>query len=443
MGQCLFLFTDATNVVVINLNHDLGLLVGLPVSLLVIVIAIIVVATLAIMIYLTRRYKHKSLVLEQAIELDVMSFSNAYVKSTFEDPFNFLREYDIEYNYASLDIVGTLGEGAFGRVFKALAPGLARGDYIPEEFVAVKTLKQEAGGDALEMFTAEVKVCVQFEHANVIRLIGVCTQSAHKCMIFEYMDIGGLDKLLRSSDPLNPDYASSSLHLTPEHFLPIVLQVATGLEYLASLKFVHRDVASRNCLIDTNLSVKIADFGLSRITNAMDYYRVGSSNACLPVRWMPPEALLYGKFTVKSDVWSVGVLCWEVYTFGRQPYSGLSNHEVIDKVKSGGVLGCPELCTAPVYNVLQMTWGRSPSKRPSMSVVVDRLKALLSGDTSNAEGYIRMNFGAPGGYLNMNFGTLPSGEELEAAKKVADDLEVQRVADLEVAKNKITDIDNN
>ncbi len=90
-----------------------------------------------------------------------------------------------------------------------------------------------------------------------------------------------------------------------------------------------------------------------------------------------------------------------------------------------------------------MTWARSPSKRPSMSVVVDRLKALLSGDTSNAEGYIRMNFGTQGGYLNMNFGTLPSGEELEAAKKVADNLEVQRVADLEAAKNEITDIDDN
>ena len=424
---------------VITQEHNLGLLVGLPVSLLSILIVITAVATLTIIIYLTRRFKRKSLILEQPIDLDLMSFSNAYVKSNFEDPFNFLREYDIEYNYASLDVVDTLGEGAFGRVFKAKAPGLSRGSYTPEEFVAVKTLKQEAGDNALDAFTAEVKVCVRFEHPNVIRLIGVCTQASQKCLIFEYMDIGGLDKLLRSSDPLNPDYASSTLHLTPEHFLPIVLQVAIGLEYLASLKFVHRDVASRNCLIDSNFCVKIADFGMSRLTNAMDYYRVGSSNACLPVRWMPPEALLYGKFTVKSDVWSIGVLCWEVYTFGRQPYSGLSNHEVIDKVKSGGALDCPELCTAPIYNVLKLTWTRAPSKRPSMATVVEHFKALLSGDTSRAEGYLRMNFGVLGGYLNMNFGTLPSGEELEAAKKVADDLAVQRVADLEAAKNVVDD----
>ena len=400
--------TDST-LLVINTDHNLSLLVGLPVALITVTIAMLLVVIAAVMVYVTRRYKHKSYMMEQQETLDLLSFSNAYVQSRFEDPFKFLSEYDIEYNYASLEVVGMLGEGAFGRVFKARAPGIHRGDYVPQEFVAVKTLKEGATDDVQTAFRSEVKVCVQFEHSNVIRLVGVCTKAPHRCMVFEYMDVGGLDGLLRRSDPSSPDHTDTDTHITPTHFLPIALQVAAGLEYLADLKFVHRDVASRNCLVDHALTVKIADFGMSRETNAMDYYRIGSTKACLPVRWMPPEALLYGKFTVKSDVWSFGVLVWEVYTYGHQPFSGLSNHEVIDKVKGGGCLDCPQLCTAPVYAVLQSTWTRVPSRRPTISVVRGRLRQLLSGGALDE------------GYLNMGFGTLPTPDELEEAKKVADD----------------------
>ncbi len=431
MFPCVFHCSDSTTVVIINLEADLGLRVGLPIALVAIAIVTVIMVTAAVITYYTRSYKRKSHLLEQVTELDnMMSFSNAYVKSNFEEPFHFLSQYNIEYNYASIDVVGTLGEGAFGRVFKARAPGLSREEYTPDGFVAVKTLKQDSSGDLSEAFRAEVKVCVQFEHPNVIRLIGVCTETSQKCMIFEFMDVGGLDSLLRASDPSAPDYDSTGLHITPEQFLTTALQVATGLGYLAGLKFVHRDVASRNCLVDHNLTVKIADFGMSRQTNAMDYYRVGSSNTCLPVRWMPPEALLYGKFTVKSDVWSFGVLMWEIYTFGHQPYSGLSNHEVIDKVKSGGCLECPSLCTAPVYNTLRMVWTKAPSKRPSISTVLEQLTSLQAGTTGGA------------GYHNMNFGTLPSKDELEVAKKVAEDLDVKNAADLEAAKKMVEEMES-
>ena len=413
--------TDST-LLVINTDHNLGLLVGLPVALITVTIATLLVVIAAVMVYVTRHYKYKSFKMEQQESLDLLSFSNAYVQSRFEDPFKFLSDYDIEYNYASLEVVGTLGEGAFGRVFKARAPGIHRGDYVPQEFVAVKSLKEGATDDVQTAFRTEVKVCVQFEHSNVIRLVGVCTTAPHRCMIFEYMDIGGLDGLLRRSDPSSPEHTDTDTHITPTHFLPIALQVAAGLEYLASLKFVHRDVASRNCLVDHTLTVKIADFGMSRETNAMEYYRIGSSKACLPVRWMPPEALLYGKFTVKSDVWSFGVLMWEVYTYGHQPFSGLSNHEVIDKVKGGGCLDCPQLCPAPVYAVLQSTWTRVPSRRPTISVVRSHLRQLLSGAPDE-------------GYINMGFGTLPTPDELEEAKKVADDSPIVTNGDTSAVTN--------
>ena len=190
-------------------------------------------------------------------------------------------------------------------------------------------------------------------------------------MIFEFMDLGNLGELLRHSDPDNPSYPgpdSGQKLITIDLFLSIVLQVANGMNYLANLKFVHRDIATRNCLVDSNFTVKIADFGMSREVSSMDYYRIGSSKACLPLRWMPPEALLYGKFTVKSDVWSFGVLMWEVYTFGRQPHSGISNYEVIDRIKEGRLLECPAHCPAALFDVMKSCWSRSPSKRISMAV---------------------------------------------------------------------------
>lgn len=388
----------------------------------------VITVLVTVMAHLTRRHKRKSYKLEQRVELDLMSSSNAYVKTNFKDPFEFLDEYNIEYNYASLEVVGSLGEGAFGRVFKARAPGIHRGDYIPMEFVAVKTLKGDSGSDILDAFRTEVKTCVKFEHPNVIRLVGVCTKTTQKCMIFEYMDLGGLGDLLRMSDPASPDYPgtdSDKVLLTPDVFLHTVIQIAHGLKYLASLKFVHRDMATRNCLINHSLRVKIADFGMSRETNAMDYYRIGSAKAYLPVRWMPPEALLYGKFTVKSDVWSFGVLLWEVYTYGRQPYYGMSNYEVIDRVKTGQFLDCPDLCPAPIYEVMRSSWTRAPSRRPHMDNIVGRLGKLLviSGDDGVGENE---------GYMNMGFGTLASPEDVEEKRRVDVVLEEQKRIDVTV-----------
>ena len=402
--------------IVIQSGVNLAVLVGVPVSLVIIVVITVTIITVlvAVMVHLTRRHKRKSYELEQRVELDLMSSSNAYASTNFKDPFEFLDEYNIEYNYASLEVVGSLGEGAFGRVFKAKAPGIHRGDYTPQEFVAVKTLKGGSGSDVLDAFRSEVKTCVRFEHPNVIRLVGVCTKTVQRCMIFEYMDLGGLGDLLRMSDPTGHDYpgvASDKVLLTPDVFLRTVIQVAHGLNYLASLKFIHRDVATRNCLVNHSLHVKIADFGMSRETNAMDYYRIGSAKAYLPVRWMPPEALLYGKFTVKSDVWSFGVLVWEVYTYGRQPYSGMSNYEVIDRVKTGQILDCPDLCPAPIYEVMKSSWTRVPSKRPTMDSIVNRMGKLL---TIDGDGRV----GESEGYMNMGFGVLASPEDMKEKRRV-------------------------
>ena len=339
-------------------------------------VIVIVVILVTVIVGVTCRQKKQTEQLEQLAKEQLSS--NLYSMTTVQNPFEFLDQYEIEYNFALLEVVDQIGQGAFGRVFKARAPGLQRGAHKAAEFVAVKSLKDDG---RLEDFCKEVKVCVQFDHDNVIRLLGVCTVSAQKCMIFEYMDQGSLHDMLHRSDPNNPSYDcdSSSPLIRSDNLLHLAIQLSRGLEYLSTLNFVHRDIATRNCLVDSSLNAKIADFGLSRDISAQNYYRIGNAKAYLPIRWMPPEALLYGKFTLKSDVWSFAVLMWEIYTFGKLPYLGFSDHEAIDHVKEARGLENPPLCPLGVYSIMRSCWTRVPSQRPTMRRVREQLEMFGEG----------------------------------------------------------------
>lgn len=407
-----FAFSDAS-VVVIN---NLGVEVGVSLAVIFVLVVAVVIVVVVVMVLLTRHNRAQAYKMEQEYNLQQMASSNAYMMAEIEGEMDSLKRLSMEYNYASLEMVDELGQGAFGRVFKAIAPGLL-GEKGQEEFVAVKTLKEGADSDSMTAFVSEVKTSAQFKHSNVIRLLAVCVDTPHKCMIFEFMDWGSLNDVLRQSDPSNPAHDPSAAQLQPEHFLSCCMQVAQGLAYLATLKFVHRDVATRNCLLDSNMMVKIADFGLSREVCASDYYRVGGTSACLPVRWMPPEALLYGKFTVKSDVWSFGVLMWEVYAYAQQPYGGMSNYEVIDRIKDGQVLPCPELSPASVYNIMKSCWTRVPQRRPTMASLVTRIGHLLrSSSLTMLDDYTTM--GEAEGYFNLGFGTVAQEDELQEKARV-------------------------
>lgn len=146
------------------------------------------------------------------------------------------------------------------------------------------------------------------------------------------------------------------------------------MEYLASHHFVHRDLAARNVLVGDSLTVKISDFGLSRDIYSSDYYRV-QSKSLLPVRWMPPESIMYGKFTTDSDVWSFGVILWEVFSYGLQPYFGYTNQEVIEMVRSRQLLSQPEDCPARMYGLMVECWHEMPTRRPSFRECHARLRA--------------------------------------------------------------------
>ncbi|KAI5622028.1 BDNF/NT-3 growth factors receptor isoform X2 [Silurus asotus] len=258
-----------------------------------------------------------------------------------------------------------LGEGAFGKVFLAECYNLNISLDQDKLLVAVKTLK-EASENARKDFHREAELLTNLQHEHIVTFYGVCVESDPLIMVFEYMKHGDLNKFLRAHGPdavlMSDCQVPQQAELTQSQMLHIAQQIAAGMVYLASQHFVHRDLATRNCLVGENLLVKIGDFGMSRDVYSTDYYRVGG-HTMLPIRWMPPESIMYRKFTTESDVWSLGVVLWEIFTYGKQPWYQLSNNEVIECITQGRVLQWPRTCPKEVYDLMLGCWQREPHSR--------------------------------------------------------------------------------
>ncbi|XP_028148238.1 tyrosine-protein kinase transmembrane receptor Ror2 [Diabrotica virgifera virgifera] len=284
----------------------------------------------------------------------------------------------LEFPRNDIIYIRDLGQGAFGSVFQAKAPGLIAG----EEFtiVAVKMLKEDASEDMQEDFEKEACLLAEFDHPNIVKLLGVCAVGRPMCLLFEYMGKGDLNEFLRQCSPSNyvvrsiVDGSSPSREIYKDNQIShldkvnIALQISSGMVYLSQRKFVHRDLATRNCLISEDMVVKIADFGLSQKIYLQDYYK-GSDRDAIPVRWMPLESILYNKYTPESDVWAFGVCLWEIFSYALQPYYGMTHEEVIKFLKEGNVLASPEGCPAPLYEVMKQCWGQKPVDRPSFQTI--------------------------------------------------------------------------
>ncbi|GAA6072398.1 neurotrophic tyrosine kinase, receptor, type 2b, partial [Tachysurus ichikawai] len=269
-----------------------------------------------------------------------------------------------------------LGEGAFGKVFLAECYNLS-----PDQekiLVAVKTLK-EASESGRADFHREAELLTNLQHEHIVKFYGVCVESDPLIMVFEYMKHGDLNKFLRAHGPdailMADGQQSLMVELTQSQMLHITQQIAAGMVYLASQHFVHRDLATRNCLVGENLLVKIGDFGMSRDVYSTDYYRVGG-HTMLPIRWMPPESIMYRRFTTESDVWSLGVVLWEIFTYGKQPWYQLSNNEVIECITQGRVLQRPRTCPKEVYDLMLGCWQREPYMRLSIKEIHNLLQSL-------------------------------------------------------------------
>ncbi|XP_072393003.1 tyrosine-protein kinase transmembrane receptor Ror-like isoform X2 [Diabrotica undecimpunctata] len=278
-----------------------------------------------------------------------------------------------QYTFKEVRFLDELGEGAFGKVYKGELK-----TKTGKIFVAVKSLKENASAKTQADFQREIELISELKHPNIICLLGVVMKQEPMCMLFEYMSEGDLHEFLIANSP------EEGKCLTHNQFLDVAIQIAQGMEYLSANHYVHRDLAARNCLVSKDLVVKISDFGLSRDMYSCDYYRV-QSKSLLPVRWMPPDSILYGKFTTESDVWSYGVVLWEIYSYGLQPYYGYNNQEVINMIRSRKLLPCPDACPSYCYALMVECWAEQANRRPNFSEIVHRLKIWRqSGSTNGA-----------------------------------------------------------
>ncbi|KAI2654930.1 hypothetical protein H4Q32_017225 [Labeo rohita] len=270
-----------------------------------------------------------------------------------------------------------LGEGAFGKVYLAECANLCPD--TDKMLVAIKTLKV-ANESTRQDFQREAELLTVLQHEHIVRFYGVCTDGEPLAMVFEYMRHGDLNRFLRAHGPdariLDEMKVPLMGQLTLPQMLQIAAQIASGMVYLASLHFVHRDLATRNCLVGEGLVVKIGDFGMSRDIYSTDYYRVGG-RTMLPIRWMPPESIMYRKFTTESDIWSFGVVLWEIFTYGKQPWYQLSNSEAIECITQGRELERPRTCPKEVHLLMQGCWQREPQQRLVIKDIYNRLVALV------------------------------------------------------------------
>lgn len=313
---------------------------------------------------------------------------------------------------ASIKYVRQIGQGNFGVVFYARAEGIVEDEKVTD--VAVKTMKEENSTEGgLEDFIREAKLMFGFNHANIVKIFGVCVEDLPYYLVFEYMDKGDLAHFLRANASslqrrlMNPfdgrarSRTESTMSdepptLTVEQLTDICRQIASGMNYLAINNHVHRDLACRNCLVkscdwqqtDSGLIIKIGDFGMSQNLYSSDYYRV-RGQAVLPVRWMSPEAIIYGKFSTESDVWSFGVVMWEVFSFAMQPYYGTSNEEVTECIRRHKLLAKPSDCPSRIYNIMEMCWTMQPKLRPSfnelLNVLSDCRQSVSSSEPSDSQ----------------------------------------------------------
>ncbi|CAH0392803.1 unnamed protein product [Bemisia tabaci] len=259
-----------------------------------------------------------------------------------------------------------IGEGCFGKVYKGEIHSGGQ-----TNFVAVKVLKDGASMEAEEDLMREVEIMSAFKHPNILTLVGVVPREGLKnpWMVFEFMPYGDLAEVLRrNSQVFNVTQNHQAPVINKESLCSIAEQIAGGMRYLAEQRFVHRDLAARNCLVGPPLVVKIADFGMSRDIYTCDYYKIGGSRL-LPVRWMSPESVVYGRFTLESDVWSFGVVLWELYSYGKQPYYGHSNEEVLKMVLQGSMLKPPDDCPPFICDLMMACWRAEPRDRIKFSEI--------------------------------------------------------------------------
>uniref|UniRef100_A0A9J2PLY1 receptor protein-tyrosine kinase n=1 Tax=Ascaris lumbricoides TaxID=6252 RepID=A0A9J2PLY1_ASCLU len=329
-----------------------------------------------------------------------------YVDPTaYEDPNQALSEFANNVDPALIRITEVIGSGEFGEVCKGVlqpTPRVGTFDMSQVQTVAIKTLKPGSSEKSKSDFLMEASIMGQFEHENVIRLIGVVTNSEPIMIITEFMENGSLDQFLRKHD-------DGLLRVT--QIVDMLRGIAAGMKYLTEKGFIHRDLAARNVLVDSKLCCKIADFGLSRGLEGSVEQEYTTNGGKIPVRWTAPEAITHRKFTAASDVWSFGVVMWEVCSFGERPYWEWTNQKVISEITLGYRLPAPMDTPQSLHDLMMRCWHIDRHKRPTFAQILQTLEEyvkqpeLIYAEESNEE-TLSGSLTTPYASLNVT-GTIP------------------------------------
>nr|XP_009491678.1 PREDICTED: tyrosine-protein kinase FRK [Pelecanus crispus] len=283
------------------------------------------------------------------------------IPTTFDLSYKTVDQWEIDRQ--SLKLVKKLGSGQFGEVWEGLWNNTTP--------VAIKTLKP--GSMDPKDFLREAQIMKNLRHPKLIQLYAVCTLEDPVYIITELMRYGSLLEYLQKD-------AGSQIFLP--HQIDMAAQVASGMAYLESQNYIHRDLAARNVLVGEHSVYKVADFGLARV------FKVENENVYqarpetkLPVKWTAPEAIRYNKFSIKSDVWSFGILLFEIITYGKMPYAGMSGHQVIQMLDKGYRLPQPEACPVPLYQLMLQCWSAEAGRRPAFKALCGQLERYLETDS--------------------------------------------------------------
>ncbi|XP_014602816.1 PREDICTED: tyrosine-protein kinase Fps85D isoform X1 [Polistes canadensis] len=261
-----------------------------------------------------------------------------------------------ELNNDDVILLEKIGRGNFGDVYKAQLKKC-------KTDVAVKTCKVTLPDEQKRKFLQEGRILKQYDHPNIVKLIGICVQKQPIMIVMELVPGGSLLTYLRKN-------AST---ITQREQLRMCKDAAAGMRYLESKYCIHRDLAARNCLVGYESIVKISDFGMSR---EEEEYIVSDGMKQIPIKWTAPEALNFGKYTSLCDVWSYGVLTWEIFSKGGNPYSGMSNSQAREKIDEGYRMPAPENAPDEIYRLMLRCWEYEPEKRPHFEQIYTVVETL-------------------------------------------------------------------
>ncbi|KAF4078115.1 hypothetical protein AMELA_G00195760 [Ameiurus melas] len=289
---------------------------------------------------------------------------------TYEDPNEAVREFAKEIDMSCVKIEQVIGAGEFGEV----CSGNLRLPGKREFLVAIKTLKSGYTEKQRRDFLSEASIMGQFDHPNIIHLEGVVTKSCPVMIITEFMENGSLDSFLRQNDG----------QFTVIQLVGMLRGIAAGMKYLCDMNYVHRDLAARNILVNSNLVCKVSDFGLSRFLedDTSDPTYTSALGGKIPIRWTAPEAIQYRKFTSSSDVWSYGIVMWEVMSYGERPYWDMSNQDVINAIEQDYRLPPPMDCPNTLHQLMLDCWQKDRNNRPKFNQIVNTLDKMIRNPNS-------------------------------------------------------------